>query len=84
VDKARAVKPSIPLIGDYGISIHDELELELRLGSARLEILSSIAAVLPDCRRTGYEIRAAASVGRRRGAEVEMSASSADDMPRPS
>lgn len=33
VDAARAIKPTIPLIGDYGISIRDELELELRLGS---------------------------------------------------
>ena len=31
VDAARAIKPTIPLVGDYGIPIHDELELELRL-----------------------------------------------------
>jgi ribosomal protein S18 acetylase RimI-like enzyme len=31
VDQARALKPSIPLIGAYGIELHDELTLELRL-----------------------------------------------------
>ncbi|GAA2455963.1 GNAT family N-acetyltransferase [Streptomyces macrosporus] len=30
VDEARALKPSIPLIGDHGIELHDELVLELR------------------------------------------------------
>lgn len=35
VDAARAIKPTIPLVGDYGIAIHDELELELRLDSRR-------------------------------------------------
>jgi GNAT superfamily N-acetyltransferase len=30
VDAARAVKPSIPLVGEYGIELHDELTLELR------------------------------------------------------
>ena len=30
VDVARARKPSIPLIGEYGIPLHDELTLELR------------------------------------------------------
>lgn len=28
VTKARAIKPSIPLIGDKGIPLHDELQLE--------------------------------------------------------
>jgi ribosomal protein S18 acetylase RimI-like enzyme len=28
VDEARAVKPSIPLSGEYGIPLHDELTLE--------------------------------------------------------
>jgi ribosomal protein S18 acetylase RimI-like enzyme len=32
IDEARRIKPSIPLIGEHGIPIHDELELELRLG----------------------------------------------------
>jgi hypothetical protein len=32
IDEARQIKPSIPLIGEHGIPIHDELELELRLG----------------------------------------------------
>jgi GNAT superfamily N-acetyltransferase len=32
IDAARQIKPSIPLIGEYGIPIHDEVELELRLG----------------------------------------------------
>ena len=31
VDEARAVKPTIPVIGEHGIPIHDELEFELRL-----------------------------------------------------
>lgn len=31
VDAARALKPSIPLVGAYGIELHDELTLELRL-----------------------------------------------------
>jgi N-acetylglutamate synthase-like GNAT family acetyltransferase len=33
IDQARQIKPSIPLVGDFGIAIHDELELELRLDS---------------------------------------------------
>jgi GNAT superfamily N-acetyltransferase len=28
VDQARAQKPSIPLVGNHGIELHDELELE--------------------------------------------------------
>jgi ribosomal protein S18 acetylase RimI-like enzyme len=31
VDAARALKPEIPLLGEGGVEIHDELELELRL-----------------------------------------------------
>jgi hypothetical protein len=31
VDASRALKPSIPLVGDYGIELHDEITLELRL-----------------------------------------------------
>jgi GNAT superfamily N-acetyltransferase len=31
IDEARRTKPSIPLIGEYGIPIHDELEFELLL-----------------------------------------------------
>jgi len=31
VDAARALKPAIPAIGAYGIELHDELTLELRL-----------------------------------------------------
>ncbi|MBP2020035.1 ribosomal protein S18 acetylase RimI-like enzyme [Symbiobacterium terraclitae] len=31
IDEARRAKPSIPLIGNHGIPIHDELELEKRL-----------------------------------------------------
>ncbi len=27
IDEARRIKPSIPLIGDHGIEIHDEIEL---------------------------------------------------------
>ena len=32
VDKARFFKPSIPIIGAYGIELHDEIEFELKLG----------------------------------------------------
>jgi GNAT superfamily N-acetyltransferase len=31
IDEARKLKPSIPLVGENGIPIHDELEFELRL-----------------------------------------------------
>lgn len=31
-DRSREVKPSIPLVGDHGILVHHEVELELRLG----------------------------------------------------
>jgi ribosomal protein S18 acetylase RimI-like enzyme len=31
IDRARAVKPLIPEIGDYNIPMHDEITLELRL-----------------------------------------------------
>jgi N-acetylglutamate synthase-like GNAT family acetyltransferase len=31
IDEARRVKPEIPLVGDDGIPIHDELELEFQL-----------------------------------------------------
>jgi len=38
VDAARMVKPSIPLVGESGIPIHDEIELELHLnGNGRPE-----------------------------------------------
>jgi len=33
VDKARFIKPSISLIGEYGIPIHDEIELERQVRS---------------------------------------------------
>jgi len=32
IDKARAIKPSIPLVGHYGIPVHDQLELVLAIG----------------------------------------------------
>ena len=32
VDKARQMKPSIPEVGNDGIHIHDELELEIKIG----------------------------------------------------
>jgi ribosomal protein S18 acetylase RimI-like enzyme len=31
VDDARALKPAIPLVGEHGIPIHDEIELELTI-----------------------------------------------------
>jgi ribosomal protein S18 acetylase RimI-like enzyme len=35
VDRSRAeLKPEIPVVGDHGIPLRDELELELALGSA--------------------------------------------------
>ena len=35
VDESRKLKPGIPLVGDFGIEIHDELTLEMRLPRAR-------------------------------------------------
>jgi ribosomal protein S18 acetylase RimI-like enzyme len=35
VDEARRLKPSIPRVGRYGIAMHDELTLELRLRPRR-------------------------------------------------
>jgi GNAT superfamily N-acetyltransferase len=35
IDKARAIKPSIPVIGHYGIPVHDQLELALAIGPRR-------------------------------------------------
>jgi ribosomal protein S18 acetylase RimI-like enzyme len=32
IDEARRIKPSIPLSGEHGIPIHDEVEFELPLG----------------------------------------------------
>ncbi|WDL96456.1 hypothetical protein [Alicyclobacillus sp. ALC3] len=32
IDKARHIKSSLSLIGDYGIEIHDEMELEKSFG----------------------------------------------------
>jgi ribosomal protein S18 acetylase RimI-like enzyme len=31
VDRARALKPSIPTVGEHGIEVHDEIELEFLL-----------------------------------------------------
>jgi len=31
LDESRRIKPGIPLVGDFGIEIHDELRLEMRL-----------------------------------------------------
>jgi GNAT superfamily N-acetyltransferase len=36
VDESRRLKPSIPLIGEHGIPIHDELEFELDLRSGTI------------------------------------------------
>ncbi|MEU4398743.1 GNAT family N-acetyltransferase [Micromonospora orduensis] len=33
VDRARRLKPEIPLVGEHGIPLHDELVLELRTGA---------------------------------------------------
>lgn len=35
VDRARARKPAIPALGDHGIPVHDEIELELALAPTR-------------------------------------------------
>ena len=43
VDLARRLKPTIPHIGRGGVPIHDEIELELFLGSAQSHPLSSTA-----------------------------------------
>lgn len=34
VDRARAMKPSIPLVGQGGVELHDEVEFELLLAPA--------------------------------------------------
>ncbi|SIN38990.1 GNAT family N-acetyltransferase [Micromonospora cremea] len=34
VDRARLLKPEIPLVGEDGIPLHDEMVLELRIGAA--------------------------------------------------
>jgi hypothetical protein len=31
VDRSRLEKPQIPRVGDYGIPLHDELDLTLRV-----------------------------------------------------
>jgi GNAT superfamily N-acetyltransferase len=36
VDQARKVKPSIPMVGEYGIPIHDEIDLCRALGPATM------------------------------------------------
>jgi GNAT superfamily N-acetyltransferase len=35
IDAARSLKPAIPLVGDHGIPVHDELEFELVLPAVR-------------------------------------------------
>jgi hypothetical protein len=35
VEQGRRIKPSIPLVGENGIPIRDELELELALAPGR-------------------------------------------------
>ena len=35
IDESRKIKPDIPLVGDFGIEIHDELTLEMRLPRAK-------------------------------------------------
>ena len=35
VDRARLLKPGIPLVGSYGIELHDEIRMEMSLGAAR-------------------------------------------------
>jgi hypothetical protein len=32
LEAARRLKPEIPLVGDYGIPLRDEIELEMLLG----------------------------------------------------
>ena len=36
VDAARHLKPSISLVGNYGIPLHDELELEMELSTSAI------------------------------------------------
>jgi len=35
VDRARKLKPTIPVVGAYGIALHDELTMELRLDEGK-------------------------------------------------
>jgi len=50
VDRARLLKPSIPVAGDNGIELHDELELELLLARSdddRLAAATVVARPVP-------------------------------------
>ncbi|MEV8512739.1 GNAT family N-acetyltransferase [Dactylosporangium sp. NPDC051484] len=48
VDRGRLVRPSIPLDGEYGIAVHDEIELELTEAPVRIRTgaLGDLDAVL--------------------------------------
>ncbi len=41
LERSRQIKPEIPLIGEHGIPIRDEIELEMRLTQAEERTLSS-------------------------------------------
>jgi hypothetical protein len=43
VDAARRLEPSIPLLGDHGVPIHDEIELVLDLGRASPPAMSQFS-----------------------------------------
>ena len=40
VDEARKIKPTIPAVGEYGIPLRDEIELQLRIGEEGKELES--------------------------------------------
>ena len=47
VDRARLLKPSIPVAGDNGIELHDELELELLLAPSDRRLTAAPTAARP-------------------------------------
>lgn len=47
IEKSRQLKPEIPLVGNYGIPIRDELELEYKIPSLQVSCTDVIAKKRP-------------------------------------
>jgi GNAT superfamily N-acetyltransferase len=47
-ESRRLLKPEIPIVGDHGIELRDELELEMDLGAAKAEVVTVDAARSPE------------------------------------
>jgi GNAT superfamily N-acetyltransferase len=47
IDEARRLKPSISEVGEHGIPIHDEIELEMLLGSTEAAAMVQIRLEIP-------------------------------------